>query len=65
MLSDTGGQKEELRGLWIGANLWRVLQVCPEWGAGALSSGDVAKWTTLVSDSFADKQHVLRNQGAP
>lgn len=27
--------------------------------------GDVAKWTTLVSDSFADKQHVLRNQGAP
>lgn len=25
--------------------------------------GDVAKWTTLVSDSFADKQHVLRNRG--
>lgn len=42
MLSDTGGQKEELTGPWIGANLCRVLQVCLEWGAGTLSSGDIA-----------------------
>ena len=42
MLSDTRGQKEELTGPWIGANLCRVLQVCLEWGAGTLSSGDIA-----------------------
>ena len=42
MLSDTGGQKEELTGPWIGASLCRVLQVGLEWGAGTLSSGDIA-----------------------
>ena len=42
MLSDTRGQKEELTGPWTGANLCRVLQVCLEWGAGTLSSGDIA-----------------------